>query len=182
MFIWLISSYFLQALKNDLSNSNAFYWLARVYSETDDLKRAVKCLEKCLRMNPLNENALILFKAVYKQANEKQLFRTLLETAVNHGLALDILWPVKMMGFEYKEDNDVEEAAIYFRKALRIWAHDYDCWIALGEIQMASNIYGPAQKIFEKICQLFPDKSSYSRLQIAILKTVGLCVWGSVAS
>lgn len=160
-------------MKRDLSNSAAFYWLGRVYCEDKDHLRSAKCIEKCLRMNPLNEEALQVLKelAAYSDDNDK-LYKELLDVATRHAFELGIFFPIRMLADYYRDHGDINEAAIYYRKALRLNTTDYDCWLALGLIQMENGSYAAAQKIFEKICQLFPGSKVSAKLKIAVIKNV----------
>lgn len=123
-------------------------------------------------MNPLNEDALNILKILTTESKDDEVYREILEEAAKHGSQLNIHWPLKMFGDFYKDHGDCNEAAIYYRNALRIMPKDYDCWIALGDIQLENNTFIPALKIFEKISELFPDKANYAKLQIAVIKTV----------
>lgn len=123
-------------------------------------------------MNPLNEDALKILKILTTESKDDQVYHEILEEAAKHGSQLNIHWPVKMFGDFYREQGDFNEAAIHYRNALRITSQDYDCWIALGNIQLENNTFVPALRIFEKIAQLFPEKANYAKLQIAVIKTV----------
>lgn len=157
----------------DLSNSNAFYWLGRVYCEDKDYIRSVKCIEKSLRMNPLSQQALQVLKklSVASDDNDK-LYKDFLDIATRYALELNLYFPIKMLADYYRDHEDINEAAIYYRKALRANTKDYDCWLSLGVIQMENGSYAAAQKIFEKICQLFPGRANFAMLKIAVIKTV----------
>lgn len=124
-------------------------------------------------MNPLNEEAMRCLKllAAHSEDNDK-LYNEILDEASRHGLDLGIFFPLKMLADYYKDHGDINEAAIYYRKALRLNTKDYDCWLALGMVQLENSIYAAAEKIFEKICQLFPAKAKYAKLKIAMIKTV----------
>lgn len=157
----------------DLSNSAAFYWLGRVYCEDKDDLRSIKCVEKCLRINPLHEGALhVLKKLSLTSEDNDKLYKEMVDVATRHALELGLYFPVKMLADYYKDHEDINEAAIFYRKALRLNPKDYDCWLALGMIQMEIGSYAAAQKIFEKICQLFPKKGDFALLKIAVIKTV----------
>lgn len=135
--------------------------------------RAIKCIEKCLRLNPLNEGALQVLQqlAVLSEDNDK-LHKEILDVATTHALELGLFGPIKMLGDYYRDHEDINEAAIYYRKALRLNPKNYDCWLALGMIQMENGAFAAAQKIFEKICQLFPGKANFALIKIAIIKAV----------
>lgn len=157
----------------DLSNSMAFYWLGRVYSEDKDYLRSIKCIEKCLRINPLNEQALLVLKQLSLETQDNdRLYKEMVDVATRHALELGLYFPVKMLADYYRDHEDINEAAIFYRKAIRLNAKDYDCWLALGMIQLENGSYAAAQKIFEKICQVFPAKASFAMLKIAVIKTV----------
>lgn len=130
-------------------------------------------------MNPLNEDALKILKTLTAESKDNQLYEELLEESAKLGFQLNIHWPLKMSGDFYKEQGDTNEAATNYRNALRIMPKDYDCWIALGNIQLENNTFIPALKIFEKICQLFPDKANHAKLQMAVIKTVSCDYQGS---
>lgn len=153
-------------------NSDAFYWLGKVYFENGDNLRSLKCLEKCLRMNPLNEDALNILREVCRDNENHDLYREMLEVAVKHGLELGLFSPLKSMAEFYREQDNINEAAIYYRKALRLNPKDYDCWLALGLIQMDNQSFVAAEKIFDKIGQLFPQHRFLAQLKCAIIKTV----------
>ena len=164
---------FTNALKSDLYNSDAFYWLGRVYQEDHDHLRSLKCLDKCLRMNPLNEEALKGLKtlSVLSEDNDK-LYKEILEVATRHALELGLYGPIKLMADFYKDHEDINEAAIYYRKALRFSTSDCDCWMQLGQIMFTNGSYAVAEKIFGKISQMFPSQSTFAQLKTAVIKTV----------
>lgn len=163
----------LQALKKDLCNSDAFYWLARVYFEDGDHLRSIKCVEKCLRMNPLNEEALKILQSLsHKSEDTDKLYKEILDEAVRHGLDLGLFVPLKLLAEYHEHHKDINEAAIYYRKALRLNPKDYDCWLSLGTIQFENSSFSAAEKLFQKICQLFPKHSGFAKLKLAVIKTV----------
>lgn len=135
--------------------------------------RSIKCIEKCLRLNPLNEGALQVLQqlSVLSEENDK-LCKEILDVATTHALDLGLYGPIKMLGDYYRDHEDINEAAIYYRKALRLNPNNYDCWLALGMIQIENGSYAAAQKIFEKIRQLFPGKTNFALLKIAVIKAV----------
>lgn len=100
------------------------------------------------------------------------LYKDILDVAAIQSLDIGLYFPVKLLADYYKDHGDINEAAIYYRKALRLNPKDYDCWLALGLIQMENGSYAAAEKIFEKICQIFPGQKNFALLKIAIIKTV----------
>lgn len=124
-------------------------------------------------MNPLNTDALQVLKELSLiSADNDKLYKELLDESAKHALNLGLCLPVKMLADYYRDHEGINEAAIYYRKALRLKTDDYDCWLALGLIQMENGSYAAAEKIFAKIGQLFPGQANLALLKIAIIKTV----------
>lgn len=126
-------------------------------------------------MNPLNEEALKILQSLsQKSEDNEKLYKEILDEAVRHGLDLGLFAPLKLLAEYFNDHKEINEAAIYYRKALRLNPKDYDCWLALGMIQLENSTFAAAEKIFQKICQLFPQHSHFAKLKLAVIKTVSV--------
>jgi superkiller protein 3 len=72
----------LKATKQEPHNSECFYWLGKIYLASADESRAKKCFEKCLNLNPQNEQAIVQLSTIYRKNGEWDSNLTLLENSV----------------------------------------------------------------------------------------------------
>ncbi|XP_061389029.1 tetratricopeptide repeat protein 37 [Musca vetustissima] len=152
-------------------SSVCFYHLGKIYLATNDMVRSRKCFEKCITLNPINEDAVENLSAIYQQLGEEDL---------NVALLLNTLKKVKTpskfkhihykLGLHYLNVNNCDEAIHCFRTAIK---HDVSCmiyWESLGDAYAARGSYNSAIRVYQKILEMQPD-NVYAKLQMAIMKT-----------
>lgn len=52
-------------------SSLCFYHLGKIYLATNDIVRSRKCFEKCVSLNPINEDAVENLSSIYQQLGEE---------------------------------------------------------------------------------------------------------------
>ncbi|XP_073812213.1 tetratricopeptide repeat protein 37 [Musca autumnalis] len=152
-------------------SSICFYLLGKIYLATNDVVRSRKCFEKCVTLNPTNEEAVENLSAIYQQLGEEDL---------NVALLLNTLKKVKTpskfkhihykLGLHYLNVNNCDEAIQCFRTAIK---HDVSVmiyWESLGDAYAARGSYNSAIRVYQKILEMDPD-NVYAKLQMALIKT-----------
>ncbi|XP_013109877.2 tetratricopeptide repeat protein 37 [Stomoxys calcitrans] len=152
-------------------SSECFYHLGKIYFASNDLVRSRKCFEKCVTLNPLNEDAVESLSAIYQQFGEEDLNVALLLNTLKR-----LKTPKKFkhihykLGLHYLNVNNCDEAIQCFRNAIK---HDVSCmiyWESLGDAYAVRGSYNSAIRVFQKVLEMEPT-NIYAKLQMAIMKT-----------
>lgn len=163
---------FIIATKMQPYNSECFYWLGRIYLINNDRIRARKCFEKCVKVNPQNENGVTLLSSLYRQNSEWQANEDLLQLTVNTlpGITTN-KWAWLQLGYHHLAKNSYDDAIIAFRSALRNDENDINSWEGLGDAYVQRGSFNSAMNIYDKIANIDPT-NYYSKLQVANIKSL----------
>lgn len=156
----------LHATKLDPTNSDCFYWLGILYANGNDERRARKCLEKCLNLNILKKEAVILVGQIYSRQNDHVTNRQLLEKLIQTITDVDDkIWALRQLGAVYLAISRYGDAINAFRTILKHDAIDLKGWEGLADAYLSRGSYNSAAKVYQKITELESD-NPYPKYQV----------------
>lgn len=161
---------FLSATKFESYNSNCFYWLGKLYWQTNDQSRALKCLERCVYLHPQHELGVTLLSSIYRYCSDMNANSRILHNAVSAVPGVTCKWAWLQLGFHYLAENENNQAISAFRLVLRCDANSIAGWEGLADAYYQRGSLNSALRVYEKISELDPT-NPYPKLQVGNAKT-----------
>jgi tetratricopeptide (TPR) repeat protein len=163
-------AYLKKVIEDEPSNPDAYYKVAKIYSNNGDHRHALWFISEALKRDSLNYNYLLLFSNVtlnlkdYKSAS-KAAYKA--ERMNHHHLELyHILAQIK-----YKEGH-VERAADYLNRAINNDPNNYQAYNLKGNIDLQLQDTIAAEESFIRSLKINPEfKEAYDNLMDLFIKT-----------
>eukprot|EP01091_Cochliopodium_minus_P009820 TRINITY_DN2509_c0_g1_i1.p1 TRINITY_DN2509_c0_g1~~TRINITY_DN2509_c0_g1_i1.p1 ORF type:complete len:1553 (-),score=502.76 TRINITY_DN2509_c0_g1_i1:412-4707(-) len=156
---------FLTSAKLNPNFSTNYTYLGFIFVQVEkDEDRGIKCLEKAITMNNLEEKAAHMLSDLYLQNGKVVLAYKLHKKIVNANT--NIHWASLRLALYQFEKEKYAESITNYQRALRVVPNDVDTWIGLGKAYVKLGRYMAALKAFEEVTKL-NEKHYYAIYQIA---------------
>ncbi|KAL1895811.1 Superkiller protein 3 [Ceratocystis pirilliformis] len=162
-------SYFLAALKSDLSHAPSYTILGLYYADyAGDKKRARRCFQKALELSANEVVSAERLAHSYADDRDWEKVELIARRTVESGKVkplpgskrAGISWPFAAIGTACLSKHEYPEAIASFQIALRISPKDYHSWVSLGEGYYRSGRHVAAIKAITHAQSLEAEKSA----------------------
>ena len=156
----------IKELENEIpDNDSVIYHIAKAFYDNGKVEDAKTRLEQVLKINPENEDALVLLGKIYFEENNfeksKNIFNTFSKTSENPEI-------LNYLGLFALEDMKFIDAIKYFSKASSIAPKNHRYFYNLGNAYFYNGWYKEAVQSYLQAVRMAPDISGY-RYSLAYL-------------
>jgi Tfp pilus assembly protein PilF len=132
---------------------------------------ALKCMEKCIKLNPGSDAALFQLSQIALMSGD-------LENGKNYALrAINIneknIWYLMMLANIYYQEKKADSAIIYYERAVKYFPEKEDLQLALGNIYSENKEYIKAKNVFEYLEKKYGINNNYTIPMIKNLISAG---------